>query len=117
MSPLDLAGIGTAAAAMAGVPASSCNAHETALARRVNAEAELAELEVAERRRAVRASDRDVHAGRLSVDTDEDSRIVTICGAEIAGGPELKIGLRPDQLLWLAQQLLAAKGRLERAKS
>lgn len=97
-----------------GAPISSRDSHEAALARRANAEAELAELEVAEKTRAARANNRDVQAGRLSLDTDEDAGTVTLCVGEIGGGPELKTGLRRDQLLWLAQQLLAAYGRLDR---
>lgn len=95
-------------------PNSARDSHEAALARRANAEAQLAELEFAEKTRAARANDRDVCADRLSLDTDEDAGTITLCAAVVGGGPELKVGLRRDQLLWLAQQLLAAYGRLDR---
>jgi len=113
VSTIDLAGIGTASLGMAGheVP------YEAARVRKMAAEAQLVEMEVAERRRAARSNDRQVQAGRLSVESNADLKLAAVCATDLSGGPELRIEIAADRIVWLAEQLLAAKRRIDGAES
>ncbi|WP_426315546.1 hypothetical protein ACN9MF_11535 [Methylobacterium fujisawaense] len=108
-------GLDLAACLRGGERASSRDSHEAALARRANAEAKLAELEVAEKTRAARASDRTVQAGRLWTEFNADVGMASICAAEPDDEPELRIQVPARQIIWLVKQMLFAKQRLDEA--
>ena len=89
-------------------------AHEAALARRANAEAEALEMDIAERRRVARANDSRLQCERLFVEAGPQNEAVTIGARRLDDGSELKIDVDPGKILWLVEQLLAAKRRLDR---
>lgn len=109
VSPVDLAGIGTAAQAMVGRDFS----YEAARTRKLVAEAERVELENAALRRP--SDDQPLQADRWTVASDSERGTVTAMARDLQGR-EVRIESTPDRARWLAEHLLSGSRHVELAE-
>lgn len=101
VSPVDLAGIATAAQTMAGRDFS----YEAARTRKMIAEAELAEAEARKALRCPSPSDGEIHAEKLSVGFEHDHRMVQLGVVAEGFDRELTIRIDEGRVPWLIEKL------------